>query len=515
MKRSRFVNIVILGLLALCFPLNAFSNSADELAKAVDRVLDKYGDDRNNWGIDIRSLETGEDLYSLNADNLFMPASNLKLIVTAAALDRLGPDFTYVTSVLATDSINPENGVLTGDLILRGSGDPTISDRFYPNIDTFWKKLAEQVKKAGIREIRGKLVADNSLFGKPSRAEGWLWDDVMWWYGAPVSALSYNDNCVDVEVFPANNIGSLTRINIRPETASAKMVNHAYTVSSRLRSRIDISRDENGAILVEGGLYTGSPGYLEHVTVENPARLCLDAFAAALAQEGIIIRGTQGIVESPERSRELMGESPLVVAQNESPPLKDIVRVINKRSHNFYAEQLLFTLGSQGFAQGGFEAGLKMEEYFLKKAGVRMKEMRIMDGSGLSRLNLVKPREMVNMLEYMHSHPCRDIYEESLPRGGRDNGVRQMVHTAAQDRIFAKTGYIKYVMALSGYAKSADDEWLAFSIIGNNLLESNTRSRMLIRDICVELAKFRRGSEKPRPIAGSGSGNERQSTAED
>ena len=515
MKKCRLFNILIFGLLALCFPLRSFSGATDDLASAVDRVLDSYGDDRNSWGINIRSLATGEDLYSLNADNLFMPASNLKLIVTAAALDRLGPDFTYVTSVLATDSINPGNGVLAGDLILRGSGDPTISDRFYPNIDTFWKKLAEQVREAGIREIRGRLVADNSLFGKPNRAEGWLWDDVMWWYGAPVSALSYNDNCLDVEVFPAGDIGSLTRINVRPETASAKMVNRAYTVSSRLRSRIDISRDENGAILVEGGLYTGSPGYLEHVTVENPARLCLDAFATALAQEGIVIRGAQEIVESPERSRELMGESPLVVAQNESPPLKDIVGVTNKRSHNFYAEQLLFTLGSRGFAQGGFDSGLKMEEYFLKKAGVKMKEMRIMDGSGLSRLNLVKPREMVNMLEYMHSHQYRDIYLESLPVAGHDNGVRQMVHTTAQDRIFAKTGYIKYVMALSGYAMSADDEWLAFSIIGNNLLESNTRSRRLIRDICVELAKFRRRSERPRPIVDSGSGEEQNHVTED
>ena len=185
----------------------------------------------------------------------------------------------------------------------------------------------------------------------------------------PVSALSYNDNCVDVEVFPAGNIGKLTRINIIPETASARMVNRAYTVSSRLRSRIDISRDESGAILVEGGIYTGSPGYLEHVTVENPGKFCLDAFAAALAREDIIIGGTQEVIESPELSAEIMGDSPVVVAQNESPPLKDIVRVINKRSHNFYAEQLLFTLGSKGFAQGGFETGLKMEEYFLKKAG--------------------------------------------------------------------------------------------------------------------------------------------------
>jgi len=470
-----------------------FAENSSALDQRVRSILESYRQEPENWGVLVRSLERGDDILRLNATRRYMPASNLKLVVTAAALDGLGPDFRYRTTVMAVGDFSRPDSLLAGNLIIRGSGDPTISDRFYPSVTAVWDSLAEQVAAAGIRHVTGSLVADNTLFEAPFIGNGWSWEDLNWWYAAAVSALAYNDNCIDVEVFPSRRVGESPEVLIKPQGSEIRMWNRALTVASRAQDRIVISRNTPGdEISLGGGIYRGSLGFLEHVAVENPPRFAANAFADALARRGIRVDGTVKILNAPRDSAGYLDRSPLIVAQHVSVPLSAVVRVINKRSHNFYAEQLLFTLGACLGATGSFEQGVEVEKRFLSKLGVDTRGLRIEDGSGLSRLNLVTPEMFVKLLCFMDTHPAREDYFSSLPVAGKDNGVRLMRNTPADGKLFAKTGYITAVMGLSGYTESGDGERVAFSILGNNWLISRGRARRIIRDICVAIAQSRR-----------------------
>jgi serine-type D-Ala-D-Ala carboxypeptidase/endopeptidase (penicillin-binding protein 4) len=498
-KVSKRYNRSLISVVLFCLyflpvrPLGAESR-LDALNQRVDAILRRYHQDPSNWGILFRSLSRGDELISRNALHGYMPASNLKLLVTAVALDGLGPDFRYRTTVVADGAFSSADSTLNGDLVLRGSGDPTLSDRFFSSRSSAWDEMARQVAASGIRHVTGALVADNTLFEAPFLANGWPWEDLMWWYAAPVSALSFNDNTVDLEVFPATRAGEPPSLRITPAGSGLQVINRALTVDNRAEDHLAITRDTPGtAVVLTGGIYKGSLGFLEHVTVDSPARFAASVFAESLARSGVRVDGPIRVLSAPGARPEYLDRSPLIVAQHESAPLKEVVRVINKRSHNFYAEQLLFTVGANLGGGGGFREGIKVEERLLARQGVDLRKLRIEDGSGLSRLNLITPDAFVKLLTYMYTHPAREDYISSLPVSGSDNGVRTMSRTSAEGKINAKTGYIASVMALSGYAHTADGEPLAFSILGNNWLISRTAARMIIRDICVSVSDFRRG----------------------
>lgn len=492
------VSILILALCLVLVPLAAgrLDASADtlELGRRIESILRRNNQLPENWGIVFRSLSRDDYLVRRNDERVYMPASNLKLLVTAVALEVLGPDFRYRTTVLADGTLSPGDSILRGNLVLRGSGDPSISSRFHRGANAFWDDLASQVAAAGIRQVQGALVADNSLFQPPFLADGWSWEDLTWWFAAPVSALSFNDNVVDLTLIPSQRVGDPPTVRVTPSSSGLKFVNRAITVASQAENRIVISRNTPGSeVIVSGGLYRGSFGYGERVAVDSPGFFAASAFLDALARRGVRVDGAVRLVETRRESEELLDRSPSIVAQKESVPLSEIVHVINKRSHNLISEQLLFSLGAYAGNGGGFREGIRVEERLLRRLGVDLRKIRLLDGSGLSRLNLVTPDMFIRLLAYMHDHPAREAYVSSLPVGGVDSGVRQMRNTPAEKKVQAKTGYITSVMALSGYAQTAEGEPLAFSVIGNNYLISNTAARLVIRDICVEVARFRRG----------------------
>jgi len=469
-----------------------------ELPQKINEILERYDQNPADWGIQVRSLETDVDLVHTNPGRRYMPASNLKLLVTIVALDGLGSDFRYRTTVMADGRLDRATGELDGNLVIRGSGDPTISDRFYQAQETVWDSLALQVRQAGITHVTGSLVADNSLFDAPFLAEGWGWEDLMWWYAAPVSALSFNDNCIDVEVFPSRQVGEPPAVKIRPLGSSLRLSNRAQTVASRAQSRLVISRETPGSqVSLGGGIYSGSLGYLEHVAVDEPARFAANAFADALSRAGVRLDGELRVIGAGSPETTYLDRSPAIVAQHASVPLKEIIAVINKRSHNFYAEQLLFTVGARLGAGGSFERGVEVEKRFLSRIGVDTRKLRLQDGSGLSRLNLVTTDMFVRLLAFMDSHPERETFIATLPVAGKDNGVQLLRNTVVEGKLFAKTGYISNVMALSGYTSTADGERVAFSILGNNWLIPRERSRRLIRDVCLAIAESRRAKGEP------------------
>ncbi len=484
--------VAVLLMAAVAGDCRAGETTNPRLEKKILDVLERYGEDAAGWGVQVRSLVKGDDLVHTNRGRRYMPASNLKLLITAVALDRLGADYRWRTTVMADGAVDTA-GVLSGDLVLRGSGDPTISNRFWPEVQSAWDSLAAQVQAAGISRISGRLLADNSLFAPPYLAKGWGWEDLSWWYAAPASPLSYNDNTIDVQVWPASTVGQKPRVEIKPENSPFMIANRAKTVARRIDSRLIIGRPApGGQISLGGGIYRGSLGYTEHVAVSEPGRFAAEALADALARRGIIVDGPVVVLGPDAGELAYLDRAPTLLGQITSPPLTEIVRVINKRSHNFYAEQLLFTLGAVAGSEGSFAGGIDVEERLLRRIGVDTRQIRLEDGSGLSRLNLVTTEMFVKLLAWMDTHEYNEQFVSSLPVAGRDNGVRQLRGTPAAGRLFAKTGYITSVMALSGYTWTGDGEKVVFSLLGNNWLMPNSRARRIIRDLCLAIVGSRR-----------------------
>jgi D-alanyl-D-alanine carboxypeptidase/D-alanyl-D-alanine-endopeptidase (penicillin-binding protein 4) len=467
------------------------------------------------WSVTVVSLDRGDTLIAHEPDAPLVPASNMKLFTSAAALYYLGPQYRYNTFLLADGTI--QGGVLQGDLIIYGTGDPTISDRFGQKMRV-WETFADTLSALGVREIRGKIVADASYFGGPGTAAGWEKDYMNASYAAPASALSFAENVATLQVKPAREVGGRPEVRLIPGgEGSIALVNEATTVAGR-RSWIHVSRTAyDGPILIRGQIGKNTLGVLRTVPVSDPARWAGAVLRETLEKRGVHVTGGVVAVQSPESSPvtgrlvfapAFSDKPPLrVLAIHESPPLFDILEVVNKKSHNLLAEQTLRTVGRVALGQGTVEAGARAVQHLLEsEASGANHGMRIYDGSGLSVLNRVTTRSVIHLLSFMARSTMWNDYWETLPEAGSGDGLRRMHRTPAYHNLRAKTGTIDHVSALSGYVRSANGERLAFSIISNDV-PSTYRAKRIEDQIGARLATFDRAAEEaagtlpPTPVA--------------
>ncbi|MDW8216503.1 MAG: D-alanyl-D-alanine carboxypeptidase/D-alanyl-D-alanine-endopeptidase [Acidobacteriota bacterium] len=425
-------------------------------------------------GIRIEDAETGAVLADVGGDKRFLPASNMKLLTTAAALDVLGPDFRVRTSVYvpAPDA----NGVVAGDLILFGRGDPTISARFNPDKNdlrlTPLENLADQVAAAGVKEITGDIVGDESYFRAAPLGDGWGWDDLQWYYGAEVSALSVADNHVTLTVKPTRP-GELVQATFTPVTDYVTLRNGATTAASKDADTFGLHRGLADNEIELYGRLPANGGRELGVAVHDPARFAAHLFRDMLRRRGIVVRGGVRRADANLRQRQpLELEKLKEIACIESPPLAVWVRTTNKISSNLFAELLLRHLGkARGSAnQDADAAGCEVIADFMRRIGAPVAELKIRDGSGLSRLDNLTPTALTTLLRYMRKHPTWDVFYDSLPIAGKDGTLRnRMKGTRAADNLRAKTGTLDDVSALAGYVVAADGRVLVFSFMSNHL----------------------------------------------
>ncbi len=448
------------------------------LATQIDALLADPNLDHGIQGVVVKSLKTGAVLYERNADITLIPASNMKLLVSAAALDRLGPAFTFRTEVLAAGNVR-KGGVLSGDLVIKGEGDPTLSTGDLA-------AMAKQVKASGIAKVTGNLVVDDSAFDNQRLGWGWSWDDEPYYYSAQISALNLNRNTVDVYVQPGKTVGAKALVRTEPATNYMTIESTAVTGKADSTKSLWVYRKRGrNVITVSGSIPLGSKvtGPEEAITMEEPALYVGDVFKTELARAGVQVVG-----------KVLAGKasaSAKVVASATSPPMSEIIALLNKPSDNLIAEVLLKTLGLKLKGKGSTEAGAQVEAEFLEQAGLDMSALRIVDGSGLSRLNLISARNLLALLEYMHKHKHAQFYIDSLPVAGVDGTLRnRMKGTPAEANVQAKTGYVSRVSSLSGYVKTKSGEPLAFSIVMNNHLCANTPCRTVQDNLCRLLAEL-------------------------
>jgi serine-type D-Ala-D-Ala carboxypeptidase/endopeptidase (penicillin-binding protein 4) len=475
--RSRLIGTVIaatattgLSLTGLVSPVAMVSTAEpDGLSVAIDRLLDDPRLEGAMASVVVRDAATGDTLYERNPDQRLNPASNAKLFTSAAAMETLGSDFRYTTEVL-TDARTAGDS-LKGDLYLRGSGDPTMLAEHYAH-------LAAQVKAAGITEIKGDVIADDNYFDEVPLGRGWAWDDEPYYYSAATSALTvapnedYDSGTVIVQSGPGAAVGEPARIGLVPQTGAVEIVNRATTAAAGSDNTISIERQHaSDRVLVTGSVPLDDETSLEWVTVADPTTYAVDVFRRALEAEGIAVKGrTVPEGSTPEGSR--------VLASHESMTLAELLIPFMKLSNNMHAEALVKTMGAEAGGEGSWPAGLDVVERYLTGRGIDVDDLRISDGSGLSRFDIVSTDDISDMLVGVRDEPWFDGWYASLPVAGVPERFvggtlrNRMRNTAASGNLRGKTGSLTSVTALSGYVTNADGRELTFSMVSNNYLTS-------------------------------------------
>ncbi len=492
LQRRRFALFV---LLLAAVPL--FAAPPKALQARIAEVLSAPDLARGFWGIEVVSPSSGEVLYAQNPDKLFTPASNTKLFTTAAALALIGPDYKFRTTVETAGTLD-RYGRLNGDLVLVGHGDPNLSGRELPyELRTqraddpvqALELLADALVQKGVKYVDGDVVADDSYFAFERYGEGWSQDDLVWEDGAPVSALTINDNVVFVNILPAERPGEKAFVSVKPFADYYRVDNRIITTPAGTGRKFFVNREPGSTVVtLWGNMPLDDPGASQALAIEDPAEFAAVLFRQLLERRGIIVYGRQrtrhtelatlstftatALAPSHGGSGEVsrpFKNPPLVLASYESKPLLEDVRVINKVSQNLHAEILLRLLGRERGNGGTIEGGLEVLRQFLTQAGISNDQYVFYDGSGLSRQNLVTPHAITQILRYCSTQPWGASYKATLPVSGVDGSLSdRLTSPRLKNRVLAKTGSLGGVKNLSGYATTDAGQTVVFSILSNN-----------------------------------------------
>jgi serine-type D-Ala-D-Ala carboxypeptidase/endopeptidase (penicillin-binding protein 4) len=474
-------------------------------------------------GINVIQLSTGKTLYHRNEDQLFLPASNMKLFTSALALLRLGPDYRFTTRLRletpddSTAAGDPKRGgelIPGGDLILIGGGDPSVSGRVFPYDKDSGagpglraiEDLADQAVKAGLTRVNGDVVGDDRLYPWAPYAPNWTQDDTLREFGAPVSALTVNENTMTLLIRPGSHAGDMAELALDPAIEYYAIDNRLVTVGARAGNprasnqspepAIRISRSPGSRqIEVWGSIPAGRERIAETLTIDDPALYAACALYDALTRRGVAISGrpvarhrTVFEDQEPSSGRDL--------ASRTSPPLLQLLQVMDKVSQNLFAELMLRETGRVTRHRGTREAGVEELSALIGEIGGGKDDARLDDGSGLSRNALVTPRLFTRLLAHMNASKYRDEWLSLLPIGGEDGTLRRRFAESKAAKgsgpadpsgIRAKTGSLARALALSGYAESKTQGRLAFSILVNDFAAPQSEVRAWIDKIALAL----------------------------
>ena len=407
-----------------------------------------------------------ETLYAQNAHTLLLPASTMKIVTLAAAADRLGWDFTYRTRVTAVGAI--QGGMLGGDLLIEGSGDPSLDDWDGAASEVF-ARWARELQKAGIRRITGRIVGDDNAFDDEGLGEGWAWDDLGSSYATRVGGLQYNENAARVVVGPGESAGEPANVTVEPEAAQLVLRNLVATVPAGAPGSIQLRLLPLTATLeLRGAVRVDQSPVTMNASVPNPTLYFANAVRLALVRNGIEVDGPAVDIDDL-RDPPSRGAAP-ALTEAVSPPLATLASTMMKFSQNLFAESLLKTTGGSTSGTGSTDAGLTVVKATLAAWGVSANDVLMVDGSGLSRYNLITPDALASVLMHVYKDDrLRERFIEALPNAGIDGTLSERMHdTSALGNARAKTGSLSNTRALAGYVHTADREPLVFAILANN-----------------------------------------------
>jgi D-alanyl-D-alanine carboxypeptidase/D-alanyl-D-alanine-endopeptidase (penicillin-binding protein 4) len=492
--------ILLISQFIACAPARqlrtASAGNLAELRARLDQILADSALARSRTGIKVVSLRSGDTLYERDSHLLFHPASNQKLLTSAAALAVLGPAFEFSTRV-AYDSGAVKDSTIVGNMYLIGGGNPDLT-----TAELF--ELSQKLRQAGLRHVTGDLICDDFYFDDVRWGSGWMWDDDPSPDFSRFTALTVNDNAITVSVAPGDSLGALAKVTLEPSTDFVQVVNTSVTtldedstrkdssttmsLQTELPLRIDRRWQHNeNTIVVDGAISIGAPLETATVNLLYPEVYAGTLFREVLQSAGIILRGRVARGLAPPR--------PQILAEHRQPLLPTLIN-LNKVSDNLSAELILKTIGAEKFGRrGSAERGLRAMRLFLSSVGVDTLSLQLADGSGVSRYNLITPAAIVGLLTAMwQDFKLGNEFVATLPIAGVDGTLeRRMQSTLAAGVIHAKTGSLSGVSTLSGYTATMDGEELAFSIMMQPFLGSASAVRRVQDKICAELCSFNRG----------------------
>ena len=481
MKRMR----PLIYLIALLLP-----GSFCKAQSALDSVLDTRP--HAWWGSMVVEVASGDTLFTRNAARSFMPASVTKLFTTAAVLDQLGPDYRYVTRLYAEGTQTGD--VLEGNLLVRGAGDPSTGAAGDDWMNLF-HAFADSLLALGIQEVRGDLIGDDNVFDDVPLGADWSWEDLVYGYAAQISGLTFYDAIVDLHAYPTRP-GIRGELSITPDSGSFLMVDNQTLTLPQGQELVEghTRIPESNRIIVSSQVPVGRSDP-EAVTIHNPTLYFLHGLRTVLTSRNIHVHGQ--LLDVDDLSLDPDYSAARVIASHTSAPLSELVATVNKESHNLYAEHLLKTLGRERPEPGGFEPGsaamgieASMRTY--ENAQIETDRLQLVDGSGLSRKNLITPAMTIALLRYMALHPnpeVRDAFLSSLAVGGQDGTLeyRFIRNSPGYGRVRAKTGTLGNVNSLAGYLMRNDGSLLAFVIFANHFQGHHAAIREIQESFINEL----------------------------
>jgi len=478
----------------------------ERFASRADILLGTNPVSKGEWGLFIVDAASGEVLYEKNAASYFVPASNMKLLTTALALDKLGVNYRFRTT-LETDGMLSPSGSLRGNLILVGRGDPNLSNRKFPfetkeefdgPPDRVLAELADQLVARGVKEISGDIVGDDSYFPRERYPDGWEIDDMVWEYGAAISAIVVDDNTVTLTLTPGERSGDPVNALVDPTTPDFTVENHVVTSPAKEKPDLRLTRDPGAqTVLVSGILPADSAPHKLVLAIEEPAQHAASLLAQLLANRGVKITGKIRALHD----RDPAAASRTVLAEHLSLPLGDTVKLVNKISQNLHSEVLLRTAARQQGLWATPDDLLKFPEEFYARAGIAEDDVIQTDGSGLSRHDMVTPRALVALLQFAQKQPWFPVYYSSLPVAGVDGTLNErMKDSPISGRIHAKTGSVSHVRTLSGYADTPSGRRLIFSFLSNNQGGKNHETHEALDGLCeAMIQEFDAPPATPKP----------------
>ena len=462
------------------------AEQAEGLRRRIDAVLSDKKLRETRVGARVIDASSGKVLYSLRANDLFIPASNAKIITSAAALHHLGGDFAFQTRIFARGTIR--QGKILGDLVVWGSGDPNISGRFHDGDPLHLpRKWARAIAKRGIREIQGDIVMDDLAFDRQYRHPSWDSRQHHKWYQAPVGALSFNDNCIDLVIEPASQASQQAGVKLVPDTRYVQLENGLKTVNGG-PAQVHITREAgSNRVVVTGSVPVGAGEQTYWVTAPEPALYLGTVFAETLSREGVKLAGTVRLAQAPTG----ISEKTAALLLEQRSTLRDTIPVMNQRSQNFYAECVLKCLGYVRYGRGTFANGKRAVADFLGTLGYRSGDFVFSDGSGLSREARLTPTILTDVMAAMYRSKHGKLFMESLAKPGEPGTLaKRMDDPELSDSVFAKTGYIRGVSVLSGYVRTRSEKVLVFSILMNELECPLSAARAQQDKVCEVLASY-------------------------
>jgi serine-type D-Ala-D-Ala carboxypeptidase/endopeptidase (penicillin-binding protein 4) len=457
----------ILTLLSFAIFLAPQACPAENIIARLDSVVADTMLDNARIGVAIYDITSDSAIYNVDSDKLLIPASNLKLFTSAAALELLGPAFRFETKFETNGDTRRITDYIE-DLVIIGGGDPLISGRFRNGMTEVLECWADSLISRGIKLINGRIAVDNSFFSGPELGPGWSWDDLSYWYACPVTALAFNDNCVDLKFLPGRKVGDPAQIITEPKSDYIRIKNTTNTGVAGSEFTLDYYRAPNsfrvefyGNIAIDD-----TSGRRDYVSVYQPDLFCATIFRDVLKKRGISI--ADNFIDYYSRPDTSKLTFPIFTWHSDS--LANVIKVINKNSQNLFAEMTLKTLGAELGREGSFKGGVAVTDSFFRTIGITSKDLAMYDGSGLSYTNQVKPDAIIKLLKYMHKSKNYEVYYNSLGNPALDRSVRNRLKgIPGRENVRAKGGYIMNVSTFSGYLTGPKNGHLyAFSIMVNN-----------------------------------------------